>query len=53
MGCEMDVYIVIDIQDWGDTQKIMAVFKNKEDAIQLCEESDLIPDHAIKKHKLI
>ena len=49
----MQVYILIDVQDLGDTQKILAVFKHKKHAEIMCSESDLNPNHAIKEFMLI
>lgn len=49
----MKVYIVENIQDWGDTRKILGVFKNKNDAIKMAIESDLDLLHAVLEFELI
>jgi len=48
----MKVYIVEDVSDWGDTRKILGVFKQKKDAIDMCLESNINPN-SIEEHEVI
>ncbi len=49
----MYIYVVEQVEDWGESRTIHGAFKNKQDAIDFCLESNLIPANAIHELKLI
>jgi hypothetical protein len=48
----MKVYIINIIENYED-HICLGVFLKKEDAIQMCLESDLNPTHSITEHEVI
>lgn len=49
----MKVYIVEISEDWGDSRKIIGVFKQKKDAIEMCNESNIDERNSIQEHEVI
>lgn len=49
----MKIYIVELVENWGEDRKILGVFKQKKDAIDMCNASNIDPNNGISEHELI